>query len=1129
MPINIATGQVYLDREDITIAGALPMTWARHYKAGMETLHSPLLGPNWTNRYLCSLRRDPDGFRFITSLGSEEFIADAAGGVEGGRRAVSKGSYLEIYSDGSRYIVQSWNPESFEVVRYCFRIGRSGDTTRLDSIEDATGLAIDLQWDAAGRLQRVRQRIEGRSLRLEYGADNQIRALRLEAQDGSIHPICRYEYDATGQLSAVLNAADIPDQYFYDAPGQLVREVARDGGVFHFKYDAAGRCVRFSGLDHYNEKTLRFLEATGHTEVTNSYGDTARYRYLPSGQITDTWDELGNHSSTDYDAFGRIASLTSGLGAETAYQYDEMGNRSAIINALGHRTSFTFNEHHQPVRIVNAADGAWKRIYDQLNRLVATEDPLGSRWKLEYDPLSLLTSVTDPKGSARRVRYRAGVPNEASDWAGNITKLQFDAFGRLTHTIDPKGAQTLTQYDPVGNPIKAVLPDGRILAATYDAGGNLTARFNSAGVEMRFLYGPCGRLLKRTDGNGHSLSYIWGSEPGWLESITNQKGEVFRLERDAAGRTVREISFDDRVQGFDYDADGRCVKITKAGGDTLSFVRNLLGSVEQQIGADGTKSTFSYDLNGRLIEAVNESGAISLQRDSLGQIVRQRFNENWIVSSYDPLGNVVRTSSDLGPTTVYEFDENSLWKSLDVDGHDLILFDRDSVGNELERKLPGNARLTQEFDPVGRLTSQRLMSGGTENNARRNDKAMATPQSIDRAYVYDAAARVIEIADRFWGSSHFGYDSAGRLLQAVGPLGRQEHFEYDDAGNILKHQLDHDTQNSVSMHYEVGNRLGRAGNADCSYDSDGRLVSKTEHKGKEPSRISRYFWNSLDQLVKFESPDNDIWLYSYDALGRRIQKRGPAISTRFFWDGARMVYEKPSDGSSANSWKYEQFGFAPLLTIQNGKAFSIVCDHIGTPREAVDGRGKVVARFRQTSYGKRLPQESPGVHMPMRLPGQFSDDESGLHYNFYRYYDPSCARYVQQDPVRQSFGENFYSYCRNPLANIDPFGLAESCAIPRVIVTPDGVAIPSQAAELKKVLGNLQETSTNPDSSRKFVGADSLGPIRIRVEKAHPADPGFTGTPDPLHTVDHLHIDRRENGATGPWYSKEKVPYEWPF
>jgi len=82
---------------------------------------------------------------------------------------------------------------------------------------------------------------------------------------------------------------------------------------------------------------------------------------------------------------------------------------------------------------------------------------------------------------------------------------------------------------------------------------------------------------------------------------------------------------------------------------------------------------------------------------------------------------------------------------------------------------------------------------------------------------------------------------------------------------------------------------------------------------------------------------------------------------------------------------------------------------------------------------------------------------------------------------------------------------------------------------LKGNLSKLSEASTNPATSRKFVGNDSSGPLRVRIEKGHPADPNFKGKPDPLHTVDHLHIDRRANGNTGPWSSQEKTGYGWPF
>jgi hypothetical protein len=54
-------------------------------------------------------------------------------------------------------------------------------------------------------------------------------------------------------------------------------------------------------------------------------------------------------------------------------------------------------------------------------------------------------------------------------------------------------------------------------------------------------------------------------------------------------------------------------------------------------------------------------------------------------------------------------------------------------------------------------------------------------------------------------------------------------------------------------------------------------------------------------------------------------------------------------------------------------------------------------------------------------------------------------------------------------------------------------------------------------------------PYRIKVEQGHPDDPNFTGTPDPLHTVDHLHVERRANGQTGDWGTAWKIPFPWPF
>ena len=76
------------------------------------------------------------------------------------------------------------------------------------------------------------------------------------------------------------------------------------------------------------------------------------------------------------------------------------------------------------------------------------------------------------------------------------------------------------------------------------------------------------------------------------------------------------------------------------------------------------------------------------------------------------------------------------------------------------------------------------------------------------------------------------------------------------------------------------------------------------------------------------------------------------------------------------------------------------------------------------AYGKALVSVQE-IENNFRFPGQYYDDETGLHYNFFRYYDTETGRYISVDPARS--GLNFYAYCgANPLGSVDPYGL---CAV----------------------------------------------------------------------------------------------------
>ena len=121
--------------------------------------------------------------------------------------------------------------------------------------------------------------------------------------------------------------------------------------------------------------------------------------------------------------------------------------------------------------------------------------------------------------------------------------------------------------------------------------------------------------------------------------------------------------------------------------------------------------------------------------------------------------------------------------------------------------------------------------------------------------------------------------------------------------------------------------------------------------------------------------------------------------------------------------------FAPLVVAEDGESRQQThyfhCDQIGIPREMTDKDGKLLWFDNYTGWG-RLKEETKvtdSAYQPFRLQNQYADRETGLHYNFFRYYEPDAGRFVNQDPIGLEGGKNFYSYSSNTTKWIDILGL----------------------------------------------------------------------------------------------------------
>lgn len=1033
-PIDMATGRMSLPQTDVSLPARLPLVFSRQFESSYRA--GRWFGPRWTSTADQRLEIDAEGVVFVREDGSLLAYPHPAPGVP----------TLPLAGDGHPLTVDEYgdytitDPASGHVWDFAGPGGDGDGIALLSQLIDRSGSQwLTFEYDDEGAPTGI-VHSAGHHVRIERSGDR-IRALHLADPEGDIE-LVRFGYDDQGHLATVTKSSGLPTRFTNDATGRITAWTDTNNSSYHYAYDDEDRCTSQGGEEGHLSYTYTYGApdpTTGNRTVTavDSLGHSTLYEINSDVQVTAVTTPDGATTRTTHDRAHRPLTVTDPLGRTVSYAYDEAGRTVLAVRPDGRYTSVAYNDQGLPVAVAGADGTHVVQHFDEYGNRTSVTDTSGTTTRFTYDDRGHLESVTNALGDTTRVHCdQAGLPLEITDPLGAVTRYSRDAFGRPVRITDPTGAVTELEWTVEGHLSRRTAANGTTESWTYDGEGNCVAHTDALGAVSRFEYTHFDLLAARTGPDGVRYEFLHDTELR-LTRVVNPQGLTWSYEYDEAGRLVSETDFDDRTLTYAHDPAGQLSATITASGDPITFSRDVLGRVIRKEAA-GAVTTYAYDPSGALAEATGPDAVLRLHRDVSGRVLSETVNGRTLTHTYDVLGRRTGRTTPTGATTTWSYDASGNRTGMVVSGRTLA-FTHDEAGRELTRHIGESVTLTQSFDPLGRLTEQDL-AGPTGNRLQH------------RVYTYRPDGNLTAIDDDLNGTRHFDLDAAGRVT-AVRAANWTETYAYDEAGNQTSATwpTEHPGSESTGSREYTGTRITRAGRVRYEHDEAGRITLRQKTRLSRKPDTWRYEWDAEDRLTSVTTPDGTRWRYRYDPLGRRTGKQrlapdGESVLEQvdFTWDGTTLCEQTTSSPSVPNpvtlTWDHQ--GLHPLSQTEritasdapqneiDSRFFAMVTDLVGTPTELIDEAGDMAWRTRSTLWGTTAWAADSTTYTPLRFPGQYFDPETGLHYNYFRHYDPETARYITPDPLGLIPADNPVTYVPNPFGWVDPLGLAACQRLP---------------------------------------------------------------------------------------------------
>ncbi|GAB3769462.1 hypothetical protein GCM10028818_05560 [Spirosoma horti] len=804
------------------------------------------------------------------------------------------------------------------------------------------------------------------------------------------------------------------DSYGYQLQGT-------DGLLYRFAMNPVGSLCRLASVGTIGTNyQLRF-----------SYTNTGQLR-----RITDDFQRVIDITTTARQHISRLEIVQPNQPQKwvtlVEYQYDELHDLKEVMGRGQPMAQYHYRQHRL-IRVTDLFRQSVYFTYEKIgNQHVCSELTIEKgqpSLQFRYLVTEGRTQVIDGTGGIRQYVHEDGVVQRFISAGGRQRVWFFSEYGELLSEQDALGNTSFFIYDEQGNRTEAAWPDGGTMHMqynedgqlmtltdradgvwqwTYDEAGRLLSCIDPVGTETNFSYAEDGLLAERTKSDGQKSQWAYdayanqsihtdqlGRQTSWeydflgqLISVTQPDGARTNVSEKTNGRSVVAIPKGETTSVQDhptYDADGLLIRLRRSNRLNWQFIRDAAGCVREYTRPDGTSTHFHYNAAGRLtevlfsdgswyhytyrldgwlIEATSPTTVVQFERDPLGRIIAETARPVQVTTAYDNAGRLVnwQSSNQVAVQSTYD-DRGYLSHQAHSDWQ--LQFTYDRLGRLTECQMPGGLQSRWQYD-IGSLPVSHKLYWGSGYQASRS-----------QTYSWEHQ-RLARIEDNRYGTVTVQYDAFNDPTEVVCSTGWTDRWVAERAH--YQQQLLKPAPETA----EPGWQMLTVGTARFYYDADGYLREK-----RVSGQVWTFQWHESGVLQRVVRPDNRAVTFAYDALGRRLEKKLDDTTVRWAWNGRRLLHEwHHSPGSEPIELTWHMAGNDEPTMLRVGRQwYSVVCNVAGHPLSFHSLQGDPVWEWRWCLFGKKHNMTGPSHWHTYLGRGQFEDQETGLIYADFRYYD----------------------------------------------------------------------------------------------------------------------------------------------